>query len=265
MKVYISADIEGITGVTHWDEADRLNPDYKEFREQMTAEVSAACEGALQAGADEIWVKDAHGSARNLIAAKLPSQTFLIRGWSGHPFSMVQELDESFDALLMIGYHSRAGSGANPLAHTNSGKIARLKINGHFASELLIHAHTAAYVSVPLVFVTGDEGLCEEAASLIPGIKSLAVKRGLGDASINIHPHSAIEKITEGVQSALQDDVSICRLALPEYFTVEISYKEHAMARKASFFPGAKLKEPHSIGFESDDYFEVLRLFSFVL
>lgn len=265
MKVYISADIEGITGVTHWDEADRQNPDYSEFKEQMTAEVSAACEGALQAGAAEIWVKDAHGSARNLIASKLPRQTFLIRGWSGHPFSMVQELDESFNALLMIGYHSRAGSGANPLAHTNSGKIASLKINGHFASELLIHAHTAAYVNVPLVFVSGDEGLCEEAASLIPEIKTLAVKRGLGDASINIHPHFATEKITEGVQSALQDDVSKCRLALPEYFAVEINYKEHAVARKASFFPGAVLKQPHTIGFESDDYFEVLRLFSFVL
>ncbi len=89
MKVYISADIEGITGVTHWAEADRQNPDYSELKEQMTAEVSAACEGALQAGAAEIWVKDAHGSARNLTASKLPRQTFLIRGWSGHPFSMV--------------------------------------------------------------------------------------------------------------------------------------------------------------------------------
>ncbi len=265
MKVYISAEIEGITGVTHWDEADRQNPDNKEFKEQMTAEVSAACEGALQAGAEEIWVKDAHSSARNLIAARLPRQTFLIRGWSGHPFSMVQELDESFDALLMIGYHSRAGSGANPLAHTNSGRIASLKINGHCASELLIHTHTAAYVNVPLIFVSGDEGLCEEAASLIPEIKTLAVKRGLGDATINIHPHTAIEKITEGVQGALQGDISKCRLSLPEHFTVEIAYKEHAMARKASFFPGAELKQPHSIGFESDDYFEVLRFFAFVL
>ena len=108
MKVFISADIEGITGVTHWDETEKPKADYKEFREQMTAEVSAACEGALQAGCNEIWVKDAHASARNLIAAKLPRETRLVRGWSGHPFSMVQELDASFDAMLMIGYHSQA-------------------------------------------------------------------------------------------------------------------------------------------------------------
>jgi D-amino peptidase len=265
MKVYLSADIEGVTGVTHWDETDRLKSDYIEFREQMTAEVSAACEGALQAGAAEIWVKDAHASARNLIASRLPKQTHLIRGWSGHPFSMVQELDESFHAMLMVGYHSRAGSGENPLAHTFSGNIASLQINGSYASELQIHAYTAAYVNVPLVFVSGDEGICEEAAVLIPQIATLAVKRGVGDASVNIHPHLAVEKIFERVQKALQDDVSKYRLPLPGQFAVEITYKDHAIARKASFFPGAVLKQPHTIGFESDDYFEVLRLFAFVL
>jgi D-amino peptidase len=265
MKVFISADIEGVTGVTHWDEAHRQNPDYKEFKEQMTAEVSAACDGALRAGAEEIWVKDAHASGRNLIASKLPRQTHLIRGWTGHPFSMVQELDESFNAMLMIGYHSRAGSDANPLAHTISSNIAKLKINGRDASEFLMHAYTAGYVHVPLVFVSGDRGICDEAVELIPGITTLAVKRGMGDASINIHPDLAVEQISERAQSSLQDDVSKCLMLLPGHFSIEISYREHVMARRASFFPGAVLKQAHTIGFESDDYFEVLRLFSFVL
>lgn len=265
MKVYISADIEGVTGVTHWDEADRLKPDYAEFREQMTFEVAAACEGAMQAGACEIWIKDAHASGRNLIATKLPRQTCLIRGWSGHPFSMVQELDDSFDALMMIGYHSRAGSNGNPLAHTNSGKIARVSINGTEASELQIHAYAAAYIGVPLVFVSGDDGICQEATQLIPGIGSLAVKRGVGNACINLHPHLAAEKISAGVQRALRGDISGCRLTLPGQFSVEIGYKEHTVARKASFFPGAALKGHHAISFKSHDYYEVLRLFSFVL
>ena len=152
MKIYVSADIEGITGVSHWDETEKPKLEYREFREQMTAEVSAACEGALQAGATEVWVKDAHGTARNLIGSRLPKQTQLIRGWTGHPFSMVQELDESFDAMLMVGYHSRAGSDANPLAHTHTGNIATLMINGTAASELRIHAYAAAYLNVPLVF-----------------------------------------------------------------------------------------------------------------
>jgi D-amino peptidase len=265
MKVYISADIEGVTGVTHWDEADRLKPEYVEFREQMTAEVSAACEGALQAGCSEIWVKDAHASARNLIASKLPRETRLIRGWSGHPFSMVQELDASFDAMLMIGYHSRAGSAANPLAHTISGNIAGLKINECYASELQMHVYAAAAVNVPLVFVSGDEGICEEAALLIPDITTIAVKRGVGDATINIHPHVAVEEIRQAVEIALKGDTAKCSLPLPEQFTVEITYKDHPMALRASYFPGAVLAQPHTVRYESDDYFEVLRLFAFVL
>jgi D-amino peptidase len=265
MKMYISADIEGVTGASHWDEADKLKPEYSEFRDQMTAEVAAACEGALQAGSTEIWVKDAHSTARNLIASRLPRQTRLIRGWSGHPFSMVQELDESFHALLMIGYHSRAGSAANPLAHTFSGNIASIKINGCYVSELQMYAYAAALVNVPLIFVSGDKGICEEAALLIPNIATLAVKQGIGNATINIHPHLAVENIREGVQASLQGDVSKCRLTMPEQFVVDIKYKEHAMAKKASFFPGATSTTPHAIRFESNDYFEVLRLFAFVL
>jgi D-amino peptidase len=265
MKIYISADIEGITGATHWDEATKNNPDYQEFQEQMTAEVNAACVGALEAGAGEIWVKDAHATARNLIASKLPKQVKLIRGWSQHPFSMVQGLDESHDALMMIGYHSRAGADTNPLAHTISGKSSSIRINSRYASELLIHGYAAALVNVPLVFISGDEGICTEAQNLIPQVTSFAVKQGIGDSTISIHPQLAVEKTKEGVQKALQGDLSACLIELPDHFHVEIRYRDHADAYHASFFPGTKLDEPHLLTFETDHYFEVLRLLSFVL
>jgi len=138
LKIYISADIEGVTGTTDWDETEKGEPAYAEFREQMTAEVAAACEGALDAGATEIWVKDAHDSARNLIAAKLPQEVKLVRGWSGHPFSMVGGLDETFQAAMMIGYHAPAASDANPLAHTMNRGITSLKINDQLASEFML-------------------------------------------------------------------------------------------------------------------------------
>ena len=96
MKVYISMDIEGITGITHWDEATKNKADYRVFQEQMTDEVVAACEGALNAGATEIFVKDAHDTGRNIITSRLPEEAIMIRGWSGHPFCMLQELDETF-------------------------------------------------------------------------------------------------------------------------------------------------------------------------
>ena len=264
MKIYISADIEGITGATHWDEADKKSPDFNEFQEQMTAEVNAACEGALSAGAAEIYAKDAHATGRNIIATELPQETKLVRGWSNHPFSMVQELDETFDAALMIGYHSRAGSDGNPLAHTISGKISEIMMNDSYASEFLLHAYAAALVKVPLVFISGDEGICAEAKSVIPNITTLAVKKGIGASTISIHPHLAIDKTRDGVERALQGDLQGCQIDLPDNFMVKIRYKDHANALHASFFPGASLKEPHVIEFETDDYFEVLRLLSFV-
>jgi D-amino peptidase len=264
MKVYISADMEGLNGTTHWDETDRKHADYGEFREQMTAEVVAACEGALEAGATEIWVKDAHDSARNIIAAKLPTVVKLLRGWSGHPYMMVDGLDATFQAFLMVGYHSRAGSTANPLAHTMSGSPAYVKINGDYASELTIHSYIAALENVPVAFVSGDAGLCEDASLFIPGITTVAVKQGKGSATLNIHPQVAIHQIREGVRSALSGDLGRCRLALPTHFAVEIRYKDQAQAYRASFFPGASLKNPFTIQFESGNYFDVLRLFAFV-
>jgi len=98
MKVFISADIEGVTGVTHWDETDLNKAEFAAASEQMTAEVAAACEGALEAGATEILVKDAHGDARNIIASKLPHEVRLIRDWAPEPLMMMQGLDKSFQA-----------------------------------------------------------------------------------------------------------------------------------------------------------------------
>jgi D-amino peptidase len=110
-----------------------------------------------------------------------------------------------------------------------------------------------------------SNGICEEAALLIPNIETLAVKQGTENTTVNIHPHLAVEKIRESVQTALEGDVSKCRLSMPEQFSVDITYNDHAMATKASFFPGVVSTQPHAIRFESNDYFEVLRLFAFVL
>ena len=114
MKVYISADMEGVTGVTNWEEVDHNKPAYTQFQKQMSLEVAAACEGAISAGAKEVLVKDAHYSGRNILPSYLPKRAKIIRGWSGHPYSMLQEINSGFDALMFLGYHSRAGSGGNP-------------------------------------------------------------------------------------------------------------------------------------------------------
>jgi len=265
MKIYISADIEGVTGTTYWDETDRNKPVYDEFREQMTAEVAAACEGARNVGAAEILVKDAHDAANNLILSRLPQEARLIRGWAGEPFCMVQGLDETFHAALMIGYHAPAASDANPLAHTMNLGVT-IKLNGVYASEFLLHAYAAALKNVPVVFISGDAGLCAHVQSFNPAIGVCAVKEGVGGSTISIHPARAVNAIREGVQQALSGDVARCLLPLPEHFHVEITYhRNHADAYRAAFYPGVKADGPHSVVFDTDDYFEVLRMMMFVV
>jgi D-amino peptidase len=265
MKVYISADIEGIAGSTHWDETETNKPDYSAFQAQMTAEVAAACEGALEAGATEIWVKDAHGSARNLLHERLPKEVRLVRGWAAHPFLMMQELNESFDAAMLIGYHSAAGVGGSPLAHTMSGKPAWVLINGQYTSEFLLAAYTAGFVNVPLCFVSGDQALCDTIRAFNSSIHTVATKQGLGDSTINIHPHLAVERIHQNVVNALRADRSQCLVKLPDHFEVEIRYRRHTDAYGLSFYPGAKLKDMFTLQYQTDNFFDLLRLVFFVL
>lgn len=266
MKVYVSADIEGITGVTSWSETDKTHADYPKFVKQMEKEVKAACEGANQAGAKEILIKDAHESGRNMDASVFPPNTKIIRGWSGHPFSMVQELDESFDAAMFIGYHSRGGSNHNPLAHTmHSANIQYIKINERYASEFLIHAYAAATVGVPVVFVSGDEGLCDEVKKLNKNIHTLAVKEGIGNSTISIHNDLVVKLTKKKVEEALKKDVQLCQLNLPDHFEVEIAYTKHVLAYKASFYPGMEQIAPNKVLFKTNEYFEVLRMMSFVV
>jgi D-amino peptidase len=265
MKIYISVDFEGICGTTHWDEVTRGKEEYPEFQKQMTAEVVAACQGAMKAGATEIVINDAHDSARNILARELPVSSRLIRGWSYHPYMMMQELDASFDAAMMIGYHSFAGGDGNPLSHTMSTKISQLTINGQQASEFLINWYTAMYEKVPVVFISGDQQLCDHAAALIPAISSAAVKSGMGASTNNIHPQAAVDKISEEACNALSKDMNSCLVDLPSRFNVSVSYSNNLDAYKCGFYPGARLTAPRQISFASDDYFDILRFFLFTL
>lgn len=265
MKIYISADIEGISGIVHWDEATRWKPDYPPFNTEMQREVQAACEGANSSGAKEIWIKDAHGVGRNLSLNDLPTNTKLIRSFSGHPFCMMQEIDDTFDAVLMVGYHSYASSDENPLAHTLDTDLSYIKINGEYASEFLINTYTASLVGVPVIFISGDFGICKHAKNINNNIKTVSANNGVGNSVISIHPQMVFESIKKGVEEALKGDISKCNISLPEWFKIELSFINHSKAYKGSFYPKIKKISPTKLLFETDDYFEVLRMLSFVV
>jgi len=266
MKIYISVDLEGICGTTGWAEVTRNGEGYQEFQRQMTGEVAAACRGALAAGAEDIVVRDAHDSACNLLAAELPQPASLIRGWSRHPYMMMQELDASYAAALMIGYHSYAGGGGSPLAHTmSSTRVTALTINERPASEFLINWYTAMLEKVPVVFLSGDAEICAHAGEIAPAITTVAVKSGIGASTINIHPQTAIEQIESGVRRALQDVAPPAGRSLPAQFRIEISYTTSQEAYRCAFYPGAQLLAPRQVAFTADSWFEVLRFFLFTL
>lgn len=264
-KIYISADIEGTTGIVTWAETEKDNPHYPKFAEQMTQEVKSACDAALAAGAQSLFVKDAHGTARNIDSLQLPEQAQIMRGWTRDPYSMMAGLDNSFDAAMLIGYHAPAGWSGNPMSHTMNSQNVYVRVNGQDASETLIAGYTAAMFGVPLVFVSGDKQICAEAKRLNPNITTVAVSEGVGAASISLHPKLTVRQISEGVQQALSGDVSKCILELPKEFKVDVMFRNHDVAYSRSYYPGAILEGSRNVQFHATDWFEVLRFFMFVL
>jgi len=265
MKIYISADIEGVAGIAHWNECDKSKADYKEFAKQMTLEVKAACEGATEAGAREIWVNDAHDSGRNIDHSLLPKNTKIIRGWSKHPYGMMQEIDSSFDASILIGYHSYSSSAGNLLAHTMSGQFQSIKINGMLLSEFLISLYTSNLEGVPVVFLSGDEGICDSGRKFSNNIKTVATLKGVGESAIGEHPVKITEEIKENVRLALKNDISKCIINMPNFYKVEIEFKKPSNAYRNSFYPGMKQVSDTKVVLEVKEYFEVLRMFVFIL
>ncbi|MCI2056945.1 MAG: M55 family metallopeptidase [Oscillibacter sp.] len=265
-KLFISADIEGTAGIVDWNETLPQFPEYAYFAAQMTREVNAACEGAIAAGVKDIVIKDAHEFAQNINPAQLPQCAQVIRGWSQNPFSMMFGLDDTFDGVVLTGYHSGAGLDCTPLAHTVShpGNMY-VKINGQLANEMLINAMTASYVGVPVYCVTGDRGLCEWTKSINPHIHTVAISEGVGFGSVSIHPDLAVERIRKAVEESLAENPEDCMFPLPEDFDVEICFKEHGDAYKWGFYPGAEQTGPHTVRFYSKDYFAVLTFLHYAL
>jgi len=265
MKVFISADIEGITTTTIWDEADRSHASYPLHAKQMTKEVLACIQGAKDAGATEIVVKDAHDSAVNIDPTRMPSGVTLLRNWTGHPYMMVDGIDNTFDAAMFIGYHSSAGRIGNPLSHTLSTKHVYLKINGAIASEFMLYSYACALEGVPAVFLSGDKMLCDDFKDLHPRLITCPVKEGLGAMTMNYSTEDTLKNIKELSQKALTQDLKNALVKLPGHFTAEIYFKEHQYAEKASWFPGVIKISDNIVTFHSDSFFEILRTVKWIV
>ncbi len=264
-KIFLSADIEGTCGIAHWNETEIGKPGYDHFARQMTREVAAACEGATDGGITELFVKDAHDSARNIDPNALPTCARILRGWPREPYMMMAGLDKSFDGVMLTGYHSAAGTDGNPLAHTMATSYLLVTINGAIASEATINCLTAAMLGVPVLLVTGDALLCESIQSVNRHIRTVPVSQGFGDGSVSIHPDLAVQRIRDAAKEAVSGDLSQCHYPLPDRFDIEVTYRQHPEALRNSYFPGAVRSGPRSVAFAANDYNEALRFMLFCL
>ena len=174
---------------------------------------------------------------------------------------MVQELDAQTEALVVIGYHSAATSGGNPLSHTFTGLFHRIELNGERMSEFRCISLTARDLGVPTVFISGDSTVCDEAQELEPSILTVATQRGVGNSTISMHPHVALEQIRSGVAQAIEARKP--PPPMPESFCLDIRFRHHSNAYRFSFYPGAQSLSDDTVRVESNTWFEILRAFRF--
>ncbi len=265
MKLFISADIEGVTGATTWEDTEPGKSSYNTYVKQMSREIAAACRAALESGFDEIIVKDAHEDGTNIDMYALPPEAVLVRGMVPSPYNMVEGVDEDCSAAVFIGYHSAASTAGSPLAHTfTSKKIYKMSINDKIVSEYRFNALVLAKYSIPLVCVSGDKGLCESVKSDNSNIETCSVKECKGRASISIHPDRACELIYKGVRNGLQN-ADACVFPVPDKLEIRWTFHSAAESVRGSYYPGVQRLDDCTLSYQAGSIDDLMSANMFVL
>lgn len=252
MRVFISVDLEGIGGVVHWDQCSPGTRLYDEARALMAAEVNAAISGALDGQATEIVVNDAHGTQRNIPALELDPRARLIIG-NTKPLSMMQGIDESFDAAFFIGCHAGAGSDG-VLSHTYNSSIWGVRLNSQQAGEITINSALAGYYGVPIALVTGDSAACREALSVLGEAETVVVKEPISRYSADCcNPAVVRERIEDAARSAMSRLSELEPFTLEPPIRFELTFAHAGHADRANLMPGATRTDPVVVTYESDD------------
>ncbi|HHW18489.1 MAG TPA: M55 family metallopeptidase [Firmicutes bacterium] len=258
MKIFISVDMEGISGVVHWNQTEYGKEDYERFRKLMTLEARAAVEAAFASGAQEVVVNDSHNNMRNIIVEDLPPDVKLISG-SNKPMSMMEGIGPDFDAVFFIGYHSRASS-LGVLNHTYTGRVAHYWVDGKIMGETGMNALIAGYYGVPVVLVSGDSEVTAEAKDLLGKVETVTVKEPKSQFSaLCLHPEKSRAMIREAVARALGSLSDYKPLVPSAPSTVRLQFHTSGQADGASIMPGARRVDPVTVEFTGKDYLEAYR------
>ncbi len=261
MNVYISADIEGCTGMVSWKvcgASDSNHPDFAYARRMMTHDVNAAVRGARSAGAERIVVKDSHGTSRNLFIDELDPGVELISGTGAHEDGMMTGVGEGFDCAMLIGYHGMAGAPEGVMEHTITGGVHRFELCGKPAGEMTLSAMAAAAHGVPIVTVSSDEVGVREARNLFPGAAVASVKQGYGRYMARcLHPSVTASLIYEAAAAGVQSKLKPWE---PEgALDCLIEFNRQEQADYACRMPGAQKRGTYGVYFLAHSLTELHR------
>jgi D-amino peptidase len=239
LKVFISVDMEGIGGIGTPAMTSPSGKDYATGRALMTAEVNAVVDAVFAHGPAEILVNDSHGDMQNLLHTELDPRVRYIQG-SIKPYGMAQGLDSTFDGVIFVGYHARAGTEDGFIAHTGSGTVAGLWINGNEVGEGGLNAIYAGALGVPVLVASGDQAFGREIRALVPGIRTVATKQAVGSVvAILIHPDSVRAQLREQVRAALEERAAK-PLASSRPVTVRLRFDTTTRADIVEVIPGVR-------------------------
>jgi D-amino peptidase len=260
-KIFISVDMEGITGVVQPAQLGPTGFEYSRAREWMTAEAKAAIEGARAGGATSFVLADSHGNAQSLLIDQLPEDVRIVRGFP-RPLSMMQGIDATFGAAIFIGYHASEMTTEAVRGHTfSSAKLLGVNLNGVEVSEGMFNAAIAGHFGVPVVFVSGDRKAVEQMQSAAPGAGSAIVKEPLGyHSAITVTPARGQAMIRDGVRAALGRRSAVAPYKVQTPITLEVGFKLTIDAERASFIPGLTRTGAHTVRGSFPDMLQIVRL-----
>ncbi|MGH7459771.1 MAG: M55 family metallopeptidase [Longimicrobiales bacterium] len=265
LKVYISVDMEGITGVVSNEQLGPAGFEYQRFREFMTAEALAAIQGARDAGASEIVVSDSHGNGQNLLIERLPADVTVIRSWP-RPLMMMEGIDSSFHAAVFIGYHSGTTNPKGVRAHTiSSARLAAVELNGRAMPEAGIKAAIAGHFGVPVVMISGDDATIEETRALLGDVEGAVVKRALSfHAAATRTPEAGQALIRERVKSALQRRSSFKPFVLTGPIRLDVTFKNYRPAEMLAYLPIVERITAHAIRYMGRTMIDISKFIEFI-
>jgi len=262
MTVYISADMEGITGQVTWKACGAPSSDHYDFafaRRMMTHDVNAAIRGARRGGATRVVVKDSHGTSRNLLIDELEDGTELISGEGAGSDGMVHGIGEGFDCAMLIGYHAMAGTDRGVMEHTINGSNHRVWIGDRQVGEMGMSGMLAAHYGVPIVTVSSDDAGCREASQFFDRVATADIKAGYGRYMARcLHPSETAPMIERAAFEGVQRRATIGSY-LPDHLVTRIEFNSTNEADYACRMPRASKVDGYTVQYEAEDVPELHR------